>query len=175
MSGVKGKVGKWALSFGSVPRGGEGRALVEYEPGKKIEVRWHRDSEGIWVEFPDQVAGFDIQKSLNDDGAPVFDLSQRGFARGWKSLVFLREGEEEATQASSQKKKGMRIRAQMPGKIVRVLVKAGADVEKGQPLLVMEAMKMENEIRAPLGGKVQKVHVNEGQAVDSGADLALIE
>jgi 3-methylcrotonyl-CoA carboxylase alpha subunit len=63
----------------------------------------------------------------------------------------------------------------MPGKIVRILVQAGAQVEKGQPLLVMEAMKMENEIRAAGAGKVSAVKVIEGQAVETGADLMLIE
>ena len=71
-------------------------------------------------------------------------------------------------------KKSMRVRAQMPGKIVRVLVKVGDEVAKDQPLLVMEAMKMENEIRATAPGRIETLKVSEGQAVESGADLILI-
>lgn len=72
-------------------------------------------------------------------------------------------------------KKGAKIKAQMPGKIVRVMIRAGQTVEKGQPMLVMEAMKMENEIRAPIAGVVASVRVEPGQAVESGAELSVME
>ena len=57
------------------------------------------------------------------------------------------------------------VRAAMPGKVVAVLVEAGAVVERGQGLLVIEAMKMENEIAAPRAGTVADVRVKPGQAV----------
>src|SRR5215472_13923795 len=60
------------------------------------------------------------------------------------------------------------IAAPMPGKVVRLLVNAGDIVEVGQGLLVVEAMKMQNEIRSPKGGKVEKLFVQEGQAVNAG-------
>ncbi|HZV60180.1 MAG TPA: biotin/lipoyl-containing protein, partial [Candidatus Eremiobacteraceae bacterium] len=66
------------------------------------------------------------------------------------------------------------ITAPMPGKIVRVLVKEGEQVEVGQGLLVVEAMKMQNEIRSPKNGKVERVHVKEGQTVNSGEILAWV-
>ena len=62
----------------------------------------------------------------------------------------------------------------MPGKIVRVLVAAGDAVEEGQGLVVVEAMKMENEIAAPRGGRVKEVAVTPGQAVESGAVLLVL-
>ncbi|MBI3663579.1 MAG: biotin/lipoyl-binding protein [Acidobacteria bacterium] len=62
----------------------------------------------------------------------------------------------------------------MPGKIVRVLAKAGDAVEAGQGLLVVEAMKMQNEIKAPKTGKVEKVLVAEGQTVNAGETLAVV-
>jgi len=66
------------------------------------------------------------------------------------------------------------VTAPMPGKIVRVLAAVGDQVEAGQGLLVIEAMKMQNEIRAPKGGCVEKLHVREGQAVNSGEILAVV-
>jgi biotin carboxyl carrier protein len=63
----------------------------------------------------------------------------------------------------------------MPGKVVRVLVKVGDSVTHNQPLLVLEAMKMQNEIRAPLNGLVTEVGVAEGRAVGSGDLLLIIE
>ena len=62
----------------------------------------------------------------------------------------------------------------MPGRIVRVLSEAGACVVAGQGLVVIEAMKMENELRAPRGGRLLELLVREGQAVDAGALLAVV-
>jgi biotin carboxyl carrier protein len=64
-----------------------------------------------------------------------------------------------------------RIAAPMPGKIVRVLVRAGDAVHARQPLIVVEAMKMENELRAPRDGTVAEIHVKEGVSVDADAPL----
>ncbi len=66
------------------------------------------------------------------------------------------------------------ITAPMPGKVVRVLVKAGDAVEAGQGLLVVEAMKMQNEVRAPKTGTVERLLVIEGQAVNAGEVLAVV-
>jgi biotin carboxyl carrier protein len=63
----------------------------------------------------------------------------------------------------------------MPGKIVRVLVKAGDDVTARQGLVVVEAMKMENELRAARNGRVRELSVAEGQSVDAGAVLLVVE
>jgi biotin carboxyl carrier protein len=66
------------------------------------------------------------------------------------------------------------IAAPMPGKIVHVLVAQGAQVEAGQGLLVVEAMKMQNEIRSPKAGVLEKLLVAEGQAVNAGEILAVV-
>jgi biotin carboxyl carrier protein len=67
------------------------------------------------------------------------------------------------------------ILAPMPGKIVRVLVQAGEKVQAGQGLLVVEAMKMQNEIRSPKSGTVERLLVKEGQPVNAGEILAWID
>jgi biotin carboxyl carrier protein len=67
-----------------------------------------------------------------------------------------------------------RVVAPMPGKVVRLLVSAGQTVEVGQGLVVVEAMKMQNEVRAPKGGKVERVLVVEGQAVRTQEALLII-
>ena len=66
------------------------------------------------------------------------------------------------------------IVAPMPGKVIRLLVKAGDTVEAGQGLLVMEAMKMQNEIRSPKSGVVERLLAEEGQAVNAGEILAWV-
>jgi biotin carboxyl carrier protein len=67
-----------------------------------------------------------------------------------------------------------RIIAPMPGKVARVLVKVGDQVAARQPIVVVEAMKMENELRSAHEGTVSEIHAHEGQSVDAGAVLAVI-
>jgi biotin carboxyl carrier protein len=64
--------------------------------------------------------------------------------------------------------------APMPGKVVRVLVKAGDVVEAGQGLVVIEAMKMQNEVRSPKRGTVERLLVSEGQTINAGEVLAVV-
>jgi biotin carboxyl carrier protein len=68
-----------------------------------------------------------------------------------------------------------RVTAPMPGKIVRVLVAPGDEVKARQGVVVVEAMKMENELRASRDGRVREVHVAEGALVESGRLLVVIE
>jgi biotin carboxyl carrier protein len=67
-----------------------------------------------------------------------------------------------------------RVLAPMPGKVVRVLVAAGDVIEAGRGLVVVEAMKMQNEIRAPKSGRIERVLVAEGQAVRTQEALVII-
>lgn len=66
------------------------------------------------------------------------------------------------------------VKALMPGRVVRVLVAKGDSVRKGAGMLILEAMKMENEIQAPTDGVVDELFVEPGQTVESGADLVHI-
>ena len=67
------------------------------------------------------------------------------------------------------------VAAPMPGKVVAVLVKEGQEVTAGQGLVVVEAMKMENELRAPKAGTVRQIRAEVGAAVESGAPLCVVE
>lgn len=67
------------------------------------------------------------------------------------------------------------IKAAMPGKVVRVLVGVGDQVEAGQGMLVVEAMKMQNELKAPRAGRVTSIEIKAGDSVSAGAVLAQIE
>ena len=91
---------------------------------------------------------------------PVEILDPRVW-RGKRGGVLEAEGRQQVT-------------APMPGKIVRLLVAAGDTVEAGQGLLVVEAMKMQNEIRAPKSGTVERIFVSEGQPVTAGHALAIV-
>lgn len=84
--------------------------------------------------------------------------------RAWKGR------KHSALEAEGQQQ----IVAPMAGKVIRLLVKAGDSVEAGQGLMVIEAMKMQNEIRSPKSGKVERVLAEEGQTVTAGKLLAVV-
>jgi biotin carboxyl carrier protein len=67
------------------------------------------------------------------------------------------------------------VTAPMPGRVVRVLVQAGEDVEAKQGVVVVEAMKMENELRSPKAGRVKEVNVSAGTSVEAGRVLLVVE
>jgi biotin carboxyl carrier protein len=69
---------------------------------------------------------------------------------------------------------GGHVKAPMPGRVVRVLVAKGDTVAKGAGLLILEAMKMENEIHAPADGTIEELFVTPGQTVEAGAELLYI-
>lgn len=69
----------------------------------------------------------------------------------------------------------VRITAPMPGRVVKVLAAEGTAVARGDGIIVLEAMKMENELKAPRDGTVGQIAVQEGQGVEGGALLAMIE
>ncbi|MEN9723816.1 MAG: hypothetical protein RJB38_1802 [Pseudomonadota bacterium] len=167
---ISGKLGSWDLEWLSIPRGREGSARVRV--GKQIfEVTWRKDSHGVWVEFPHGTFGFDLLAERDEEGKTLYRLKSRQGLENQVGLHFARAGEANTSGSAEKKKKSVRVRAQMPGKIVRVHVKPGDFVEKDQLLLVMEAMKMENPIKASQAGQVAKLVVTEGQAVETGAEL----
>jgi len=69
----------------------------------------------------------------------------------------------------------VKLAAPMPGKVVRVLLNAGDEVAARQGVLVVEAMKMQNEVQSPKAGKIAEIKVSTGQTVNAGDVLAVIE
>lgn len=67
------------------------------------------------------------------------------------------------------------VQSPMPGKVVKLLVAAGDEVKSGQGVVVVEAMKMENELKSPRDGKIKAVAVKEGQPVEAGQALVTFE
>ena len=68
-----------------------------------------------------------------------------------------------------------KLTAPMPGKVVRILLPQGAEVQAGTGIVVVEAMKMQNEVKSPKKGTIQKIVVAEGAAVSAGDVLAIVE
>jgi acetyl/propionyl-CoA carboxylase alpha subunit len=97
--------------------------------------------------------------------------------------VYLHSGTLTATVNGRRSRRGaeraasgvQRILAPMPGKVLRVLVQAGQEVAVRQPLVVVEAMKMENELSSPKAGTVKEIGVTEGTLVEAGRLLVVVE
>ncbi len=70
-----------------------------------------------------------------------------------------------------KKVSGWVLKAQIPGKVLKILKKEGEEVEKGTPLLIVEAMKMQNELRAPEKGRIKKIYCKEMETVETGCFL----
>ncbi|HEY2461892.1 MAG TPA: biotin/lipoyl-containing protein [Candidatus Acidoferrum sp.] len=115
--------------------------------GKSYELRVTALSGGVLT----------VQSGLEEFAAEVTD------PRAWR-------GRSHAAEAEGLQQ----IVAPMPGKVIRVLVQAGEKVETGQGLLVVEAMKMQNEIRSPKTGTVERLLAEEGQPVVAGDVLCII-
>jgi biotin carboxyl carrier protein len=148
-------------------RGKDGRYTVTLD-GRSLEVDLHeagRDFLSLLIEGRSYEVGLEKRPQgytvvLENDVLAV-DLADA--ARGAANAV-------RKTAAGP-----LRIVAPMPGKLVHVLVAPGQEVVAGQGLVVVEAMKMENELRAARSGRVKEVPVREGQAVETGALLVLVE
>jgi glutaconyl-CoA/methylmalonyl-CoA decarboxylase subunit gamma len=150
--------------------------LVEL-PSGALEAR----VDGQRIEL--DVVPVGAQLSVRVDGQ-VVDLTTEGappeigaVASGHRSYVRV---ESERMRSAEQAKKSSAtggdkvIKSPMPGRVVKVLVRKGDVVEAGQGLLVLEAMKMENEVRARVPGTVADVHVVPGTAVDGSAKLVTL-
>ena len=116
--------------------------------GRSYAVQITQPSDGV----------LKLQTALQEYVAEVAD------PRAWRG----RGGSMREAQGRQQ------ILAPMPGKVIRVLVRAGDKVEAGQGLLVVEAMKMQNEIRSPKTGTVERLLAKEGEAVNAGEVLCVV-
>jgi biotin carboxyl carrier protein len=91
------------------------------------------------------------------------------------SLVDERRVRMGGGQSDLQLQGRQKVSVPMPGKVIAVLVSEGDGVERGQGLVIVEAMKMENEVRSPIAGEVKEIKVKPGDAVEGGAVLLIVE
>jgi len=141
------------LSFGGATREAQ---VSEPEPGMFTVIINDRVYRCALEESP----GGAVEVVVNGKRIPVA-------ARDKKHM----RGQAGAAAASGQ----VKLSAPMPGKVVRVLLNAGDEVAARQGVLVVEAMKMQNEVQSPKAGKIAEIKVSEGQTVNAGDVLAVIE
>lgn len=116
---------------------------------------------------------FNIESERAPDGSQ--NLAVRGHVIGVDVLDLRRVSLRRAQSQSETMTGPATITSPMPGRVVAVLVKEGEAVREGQGLVVVEAMKMENELKAPRAGVVQQLRAREGSTVDGGTLLCVVE
>jgi biotin carboxyl carrier protein len=153
--------GDFTLSGGAAQlnfEGAEREAQVsEPEPGMFTVIIKDRVYRCALEESPDGV----VEVIVNGKRIPVAARDKKHL-RGQAGAVSGGDGQ-------------VKLSSPMPGKVVRVLVTAGDEVAARQGVLVVEAMKMQNEVQAPKAGKIVEIKVSEGQTVNAGETLAVIE
>lgn len=135
----------------------DGREVVCYLSGAHInDVGVTLDEQQFWAQIDGDTVWLGEQRLR----AEVVDL---------RTLALRR-----AKQASQEAEGPRAVTSPMPGRVAAVLVKPGQQVEAGEPLLVIEAMKMENELRSPKAGVVERLTAQLGATVEMGAVLCFV-
>ena len=103
-------------------------------------------------------------------------LGQTVWINGRPHTVAIDDPRDRAPNESGKAGTGpLEVRAQMPGKVIKVLVEKGASVEAGVSLLIIEAMKMQNEMKTPRAGRILQIFAREGAVVGAGEKLMILE
>jgi biotin carboxyl carrier protein len=144
----------------------------EYEitiDGHTVHVDAARSGKTIYSIIED---GKQFEVVIDEQGAHGFDVVVAG------QLFHLQALDERSKLLSASAKPiasgPQRVEAEMPGKVVKIATSVGSPVTEGQGVVILEAMKMENEIKSPIEGVVSEIAVAEGQTVESGALLFVV-
>src|ERR1700739_1234314 len=146
-----------------------------------VDGRWECRLDGKAIDVDAVLARRDVLSVII--GGKAYEIKRERTAVGlhlWVGSVRyaaqLRDPRSLRSRGSADDGHGPRkLVAPMPGKVVRVLVPEGAEVEAGQGIVVVEAMKMQNEIKSPKKGIVRKLIANENSRVNAGDVLAVVE
>ncbi len=163
------------------------KLIARYEE-MEIAVEVERHADGYHVTLGDRCFNVDLVnagpyvRSLRLDDGTQHSLVHNRIGNQHEIMMSGSRIEVEIVDPLALKRKsredaegeGGVVKALMPGRIVRVMVEAGQAVQKGTGLLILEAMKMENEIQAPVDGTVEEIFVKPGETVEGGAALVHI-
>lgn len=165
---------------------------VEIE-GTRSEIILRREGARVFAEIEDrhyELEAHEVEPNvyLLLVGGAVYECRVDAGASQRRTLldVYLKDRVYSAAISDPKQLRGARgavadadgraeVRAPMPGKVVRVLVERGASVEAGDGLVVVEAMKMQNELKSPKAGAVVELHAEPGATVNAGDVLVVVE
>ena len=148
---------------------GEGLYEISLD-GKTVHVDAVRSGRNIYSIIED---GQQFEAMVDEKGAHGFDVLVSG--RIFHLEVIDERSKLLAGSAAAVVSGPQTVVAEMPGKVVKLNVAVGAEVRERQGIVIVEAMKMENEIPSPVAGIVREIAVVEGQTVEAGATLFVVE
>lgn len=160
------------FSISNGPNGEDGAAQLTHgtQPGQTHLASISQPEPGLFVVFLDnRVYRCEVDKLPG--GATELLINGRRIPAAVRDKKHLRGKAAGGADATGK----ISLTSPMPGKIVRLLVGAGDEVAANQGVLIVEAMKMQNEVLSPKAGKVVEIRVTEGQTVNAGETLAVIE
>ena len=154
--------------------------------GEKYEIQLTRDGEKISARVDDRE--YELEASEVEKDVYLFKYNHQIFEIyvAPNGIVNLGNHQLEISVTDPKRLRGSgasqagadgiaEIKTAMPGKLVRVLVEAGAEIKQGEGVLVVEAMKMQNEMKSPKDGTVKEIRFADGATVNAGDVLAIIE
>ena len=150
---------------------------IEERPGGRLQVRVDGRPVDVDARLPPSGPGSLLLDGVSyavDLGEGQGEIHVVVDGEAFRVQVADRDGRRRAAPAGPGGASGQRLVAPMPGKVVAVRVEVGQAVEPGAELIVLEAMKMENEFRATAGGVVREIRVVPGQAVNAGDLLVVV-
>jgi biotin carboxyl carrier protein len=157
----------------SIERAGPSRYHVTVDGVAAIVDAERTGDAGVTMLFPDAA-----HDSVTIHFAPGQAAGEMLASLGGRTVAVTVNGRRTARPAADSGETAhgeQKVLAPMPGRVVRVLVAPGDEVERRQPVVVVEAMKMENELRSPKAGRVKDVAVTPGTSVEAGRVLVIIE
>ena len=146
------------------------RVFAELD-GRAYELDAHESTDGFLLTYDGSIFNCRVEGRLKSGNPIEIIVGTTQFVVTLTDPKRLRS----AASAGAQDDAAARIVAPMPGKVVRVMVEAGATVAAGDGIIVVEAMKMQNEIKAPKAGRVTTLNIQTGATVNGGDVLAIIE
>jgi len=157
------------IEFAAPPNGAAG-TLPFVLDGARREADWEQVAPGVYSILIDG-RSYEARVTMQPGDAAgevvrIVTVGTRQYRVAVRDPRRRRSSSPTATRDGPQE-----IRAPMPGKIVKILVRENQEVAQGVGLLVIEAMKMQNELRAPRPGRVEKIYVAEGMGVETGSRL----
>ena len=152
----------------TVTEGGVARYVIRAD-GKEYLVDAHQVQDSVWSILYG-AESFEVDVQGRDDAYEVLiggDCYKFSLMNEQRRALIRAGGKGAAGKAL--------VTSPMPGKVVKLLVAEGEEVQADQGVIVVEAMKMENELKSAVTGKVKEIFVQEGEVVESGAKLLLVE
>jgi biotin carboxyl carrier protein len=150
----------------------EGERVFAEVDGRRYELTLRSPEAGVYLLIADgRVYECLVQRDAVERALAHVHVARSSYDIALTDPKRLRAGQSAGAQSDGT----AQVVAPMPGKVVRVLVEQGASVEAGEGLVVVEAMKMQNELKSPRAGRVSQLHATAGATVNAGDMLVVIE